>query len=326
MKAVSYDRYGGPEVLRLGTVDIPTPKAGEVLVRVKAVGLNAYDWHVLRGKPCLVRPLQGLFRPKNRILGSDIAGIVEAVGDETTVQVGDEVFGCLEGTGRSGLAAGGLAQFVAARESGLKLKPEGLTFEQAAALPMAGGTALIAVRDSGRVKAGMKVLINGAAGGVGTFAVQIAKALGAQVTGVCSTNHVELVSGIGADQAIDYTSQDFTSQGESYDVIIDVAASRSVTDLRRALKPGGVIVSVGFSNLRHLAGVALAILNKKSNKRVAMLAADNWNSDHVRVLAEMTVQGQIQPVIDRSYPIDQTADAFRYLEQGHPAGKVIVLI
>jgi NADPH:quinone reductase-like Zn-dependent oxidoreductase len=326
MKAVSYDRYGGPEVLQVGTVDTPAPKAGEVLVRVEAVGLNAYDWHVLRGKPFLVRPLQGLFRPKNRILGSDIAGVVEAVGDETTFRVGDEVFGCLEGTGRSGLAAGGLAQFVAARESGLKLKPAGLTFEQAAALPMAGGTALIAVRDSGQVKAGMNVLVNGAAGGVGTFAVQLAKALGAQVTGVCSASHVELVSGIGADQVIDYTSQDFTHQHESYDVIIDVAASRNITDMRRALKPGGVIVSVGFSNLRRLAGTALAMLNKKSSKRVVMLAADNWNSDHVRVLAEMTSQGKIHPVIDRSYPIDQVAAAFGYLEQGHAAGKVIVCI
>jgi NADPH:quinone reductase-like Zn-dependent oxidoreductase len=241
-------------------------------------------------------------------------------------QVGDEVFGCLEGNGSTGLAAGGLAQFVVARESGLEPKPAGLTFEQAAALPMAGGTALIAVRDSGRVEPGLDVMVNGAAGGVGTFAVQLAKAFGARVTGVCGGRHVELVSDLGADEVVDYNSQDFTRLPASYDVIIDVAASRGVRDLRRVLRPGGVIVSVGFSRMRRIAGFALAALNKKASKRVVMVAADNTDPDYLSALAEMAVQGQVRPVIDSRYRLDQAADAFRHLEQGHVDGKVMVLV
>jgi NADPH:quinone reductase-like Zn-dependent oxidoreductase len=322
-----YDRYGGPERLKTAEVDRPEPGPGEVRVGVEAVGLNAYDWRMLSGTPFLVRLRNGLFRPKNRILGADVAGVVEATGARATrFRVGDCVFGCLEGSGASGLAAGGLAESVAARETGLALMPDGMTFAEAAALPMAGGTALIAVRDSGAVTAGMDVLVNGAAGGVGTFAVQIGKALGARVTGVCAANHAELVSGLGAGAVVDYRAEDFTSARESWDVIVDVAASRSVRDLRKGLRPGGVIVAVGFSSLRRIARFGLSALNKRASKRVAMLAVDNWNDDHVRVLAEMVQAGQVAPVIDRELDWAQVQDAFAYLAEGHAGGKIIVLV
>ncbi|MDR3107412.1 MAG: NAD(P)-dependent alcohol dehydrogenase, partial [Bifidobacteriaceae bacterium] len=228
MRAVVYERYGGPERLQVTDLDRPAPGPDEVLVRVEAAGLNAYDWRLLSGTPFLVRLRNGLFRPKNRILGADVAGVVQAAGTAVTrFQAGDRVFGCLEGSGASGLAAGGLAEFVAARATSLAVIPDVLTFAQAAALPMAGGTALIAVRDGGGVTSGMEVLVNGAAGGVGSFAVQIGKALGGRVTGVCAANHAELVSSLGADAVIDYQTRDFTGGPESYDVIVDVAASRA---------------------------------------------------------------------------------------------------
>jgi NADPH:quinone reductase-like Zn-dependent oxidoreductase len=324
---VIYDRYGGPRQLRAVEADRPEPRPDEVLVRVKAVALNAYDWHLLRGRPLLVRLRQGLFRPKNRILGADVAGVVEATGSTADrFQVGDEVFGCLEGSGTSGLAAGGLAEFVTTPETSLARIPAGLTFEQAAALPMAGGTALIAVRDCGAVAPGMNVLVNGASGGVGSFAVQIGRAFGARVTGVCATDHVSSVTSLGADAVIDYRTRDFTRAPETYDVIIDVAANRRVRDLKKALRPGGTIVSVGFSTMRRLVGFSVAARRKNARTRVVQLAADNWNSDHLRALASLVETGQVLPVIEREWDLDHVKEAFTHIETGHAGGKVILRI
>jgi NADPH:quinone reductase-like Zn-dependent oxidoreductase len=327
MKALVYDRYGGPDRLRLADAVAPTAGPGRVVVRVEAVSLNAYDWRCLRGDPFLVRLSQGLFRPKNRILGADVAGTVEAVGaDAAGFDVGDQVFGCLEGSGKGGLAAGGLAEFAAANPAGLARVPTGLSFEQAAALPMAGVTALTAVRDAAGVKEGMDVLVNGAAGGVGTFAVQIAEALGARVTGVCGADHSEMVWGIGAARAIDYTREDFTAAGEAYDAIIDVASNRRVPDLRRALRPGGVVASVGFGGTGHVVAVGLASARKRSPKRVVMVAADNKDGRLLRDLAALVESGRVAPVMDRSYGFDDAAEAFAYIERGHAAGKVVIRV
>jgi NADPH:quinone reductase-like Zn-dependent oxidoreductase len=327
VKALVYDRYGGPDRLRFADVAKPTAGPGCLVMRVEAVSLNAYDWHCLRGDPLLVRLLQGLFRPKNRILGADVSGTVEAVGaDARGFKVGDEAWGCLEGCGKGGLAAGGLAEFVVANPAGLAPKPARLSFEQAAALPMAGVTALVAVRDAASVKEGMDVLVNGAAGGVGTFAVQIAKALGARVCGVCAANHAELVRRIGADRVIDYATEDFASSGETYDAIIDVASSRRVSDLRRALRSGGVIASVGFNGMRHLGAVELAAARKRAPKRVVMVAADNKEGRLLRDLVALVNSGHVAPVMDHSYAFEDAAEAFAHIERGHAAGKVAIRI
>ncbi|MDR1214358.1 MAG: NAD(P)-dependent alcohol dehydrogenase [Propionibacteriaceae bacterium] len=326
MRAVVYDRYGGPAQLRLADPAPPAPQPGQVLVRVEAVGLNAYDWRVLRGAPFLVRLQQGLFRPKNPILGSDIAGVVERVDDQSGFRPGQRVFGCLEGCGTAGLAVGGLAELVAAQPSGLAPMPDGLSFEQAASLPMAGGTALIAVRDIAQVQPGMAVLVHGAAGGVGSFAVQIAKALGGQVTGVCRTRHVDFVASLGVDEVIDSTREDFTAPGRTWDAVIDVAANRPIGQLREVVNPGGVVASVGFSSLRHLVGVSLAALGQKDSRRVVMVAADNTDNRYLHTLSDLVTTGQLRPVIDHVYSLDQTAQAFQHIEYGHPAGKIIVLL
>ncbi|MCL2467201.1 MAG: NAD(P)-dependent alcohol dehydrogenase [Micrococcales bacterium] len=327
MKAVTYDRYGGTDRLTLSQIDPPVPGSAEVLVKVHAAGLNSYDWRMLKASPALVRAKQGWFRPKNRVLGADVAGVVADVGPNvTSLRPGDEVFACLEGCGAGGLAAGGLAELVAARHDVFVPVPAGLSFEQAAALPMAGVTALIAVRDVAKVAPGMDVLVNGAAGGVGTFAVQIAKAFGAQVTGVCATNHVEQTTRIGADLVVDYTTEDFVAQGERYDAVIDVAASRSVRDLRRVVRPGGVIAWVGAAGMRQIIGFSVAAARKKAPRRVVLVVADNTDPQHLRTLGTMVESGQIVPVMDRSYPMAQVADAFDYLSQGHAAGKITVRV
>ncbi|MDR2566599.1 MAG: NAD(P)-dependent alcohol dehydrogenase [Bifidobacteriaceae bacterium] len=322
MKAQVYSRYGGPDQLRLAEVARPRARPDGVLVRVEAASLNAYDWRLLRGDPAAVRLLQGLFRPKNQVLGSDMAGTVAAVGaDVGSLKVGDQVFGS------SGASwTGGLAEFAAARAAGLAVKPANLSFEQAAALPMAGVTALAAVREVVGVKDGMDVLVNGAAGGVGTFAVQLAKALGARVTGVCGANHAELVRGIGADRVVDYAKEDFTAAGEAYDGIVDVAANRSVAELRRALKPGGVIASVGFGGVGHTAAVGLAAARKRAPKRVALVAADNKDGRLLRDLLALVEAGAVRPVIDRVYPFEQAAQAFAHIGRGHAGGKVVIRV
>lgn len=327
MKAITYNQYGSPDAFCTAELDTPTAGPDEVLIQVKTVGLNAYDWRMLYGKPFPVRFQQGLIRPNNHILGSDISGIIKTVGDAVIgFHPDDEVLCCLEGAGTNRLATGGLAEFVVTKSSTLVRKPNDQSFDQAASLPMAGVTALQAVRDVANVRPGTRVLVNGASGGVGTFVLQIAKMLGAHVTGVCSASHIPTAENIGADHVIDYATQDFTEHGDQYDAIIDVAANRSVHDLRKVIRKGGVIASVGFSTLGRMATTAMAASNKKSSKRVVMVTADNSRTDDLAELVQMVTNGTIQPVIDRTFPIDETARAFRYIKSGHTDGKVIVRV
>jgi len=323
MRAVVYDRYGQPDRLRLTEAALPVLNPEQVLVRVRAVGLNAYDWRMLAAQPFPVRAQQGWLRPKNPILGSDIAGVVESVGhDVTGYQPGDEVFGYSKPNGAGRLSVGGLAEFVAVHSTMLLPKPARLTFEQAAALPMAGVTALTAVR-AANIHPGMNVLVNGAAGGVGTYAVQIAKAMGATVTAVCSAAHASIVTQIGAQRVIDYSRQDFTAQGNLYDAVIDVASTHPMREVRRVIKPGGVIASVGFGSLLRLVGVSLASRRQNTPIRVVMVSAD---IGLLPDLAALVTAGQVTTVVDRAFPLDQAAEAFAYIKQGHAGGKIIVRV
>jgi NADPH:quinone reductase-like Zn-dependent oxidoreductase len=326
MKAVVYHRYGSPDVLQMTEIQKPVPKDGEVLIRVHATSLNAYDWHLLRAAPFFTRFSSGLFRPRNKILGADIAGVVETAGQQ--FKPGNDVYGCLESCGKGGLAAGGLATYVCAKESVLAHKPRNATFEEAAALPMAAVTALQGLRDSGQLRPGQAVLINGASGGVGTFAVQIAKALGAEVTGVCGSGSVKTVRTLGADHVIDYSVEDFLKNGRQYDLMLDIAASRSVADYRRALKPGGVCVVVGFSTMRHMVQVGFAGLRstEADGRRITLLMAKNTSQSDLLYLNELVEKGAVKPAIDRCYPLNEAAEAIRHLEIGHPKGKVVIRI
>ena len=248
MKAIVYEKYGSPDVLQLKEVEKPTCKEDEVLVEVRAASANPADWHLMRGAPFLARLANGLLKPKNPRLGADVAGRVEAVGSSVTqFQVGDDVFGELPLH-----ALGSFAEYVCAHEDALALKPPNMTFEQAAAVPLAAFTALQGLRDKGQIRPGQKVLVNGASGGVGTFAVQIAKSFGTEVTGVCSTRNLDMVRAIGADHVIDYTQEDFTQNGQAYDLIFDAVGNRSVADLRRALSPNGICAVAGFTSLSRL--------------------------------------------------------------------------
>ncbi len=320
MKAIVYTRYGSPDVLQRTEVEKPTPRNDEVLVRVHAVSANALDWHHLRGAPFLVRLQDGLRKPKNSILGSDIAGRVVGVGPSVTqFQPGDEVFG--------GIGQGGFAEYVAVRETRLLLKPANISFEAAAAVPVAAITALQGLRDSGQLQPGQKVLINGASGGVGTFAVQLAKSFGAEVTGVCSTRNLDMVRGIGADHIIDYTQEDFTSNGQHYDLIVDIAANHSVSACTRALSPWGIWVIVGFSTMFHLVRFMLlgSWVSRTGSQHIGLLQA-KLNPTDLALLKELLEAGKVVPVIDRCYPLSAAAEAIRYLEEGHARGKVIITV
>jgi NADPH:quinone reductase-like Zn-dependent oxidoreductase len=321
MKAIVYTKYGSPDVLHLQEVEKPAPGDDGVLVKVHAVSINAADWHIMRGKPFLARFMIGGFRkPKNAILGSDIAGRVEAVGKNVTqFQPGDEVFG--------GVGHGGFAEYVSVQEKRLLLKPANVSFETAAAVPMAGLTALQALRDNGRVKPGQKVLINGASGGVGTFAVQLAKTFGAEVTGVCSTRNLQMARGIGADYVIDYTREDFTRNGRQYDLIIDIAASRSVSDYERALSPQGTCVLTGFSTMSHLLRSTLqgSLASRTGSKRFVRFTARLHRKDLI-LLKELLETGKVVPVMDRCYPLSEVAEALRYFGEEHARGKVIITV
>jgi NADPH:quinone reductase-like Zn-dependent oxidoreductase len=327
MKAIRYYRYGPPDVLELADIDVPAVGDDELLVRVRAASVNPLDWHFMRGTPQLVRIVAGLSRPRASAtkLGADMAGSVEAVGKNVTgFRPGDEVFGGLEDRGT-------LAEYLSIRHDGAVLtKPAGLTFEQAASVPVAGFTALQALRDKGRIQAGYQVLVNGAAGGVGTFAVQIAKAFGAEVTGVCSTRNVELVASIGADRVIDYTQQDFTRTGRRYDLLVDIAGNRTLAETRRVLVPTGVLVGVGGPNKGRWVGplgrsARMAVLSPAVSQRLVFFLA-RQNQDDLAVLRELVQTGKVTPVIDRIYPLSQAAEAIGYLEQGHARGKVVLTI
>ena len=325
MKAIRYYRYGPPDVLQLADIEMPAVGDDEMLVRVRAASVNPLDWHFMRGAPYLVRMMAGLSRPRASAarLGADMAGSVEAVGANVTgFRPGDEVFGGLENRGT-------LAEYISIRHDGPVLaKPAGLTFEQAASVPVAGYTALQALRDKGRIRAGYKVLVNGASGGVGTFTVQIAKALGAEVTGVCSTRNAEMVASIGADRVVDYAQEDFTRTGPRYDLLIDIAGSRTLSETRRVLVPKGVLVAVGGPDHGRWVGplsrtARMALLSPAVSQRMTFFLA-RQNSGDLAVLRELLDAGKVTPVIDRTYPLTETAEAIRYLETGHARGKVVI--
>jgi NADPH:quinone reductase-like Zn-dependent oxidoreductase len=314
LKAFLAEQYGPPETLRLAEVATPAPIANEVLVKVLAVSVNPADWHLLRGKPLFARATLGLRRPKHPILGGDIAGRVEAVGSGVTrFKPGDEVYANLLDHG-----CGGFAEYVAAPVEVLALKPANLSFEEAAAVPMAGVTALQGLRRHGDIGAGQTVLVNGASGGVGHFAVQIAKAYGAEVTGVTSTRNIDLVRSLGADHIIDYSREDFTRAGQAWDRILDTIGNRWVSDLRRALAPGGNCAVTGFTTTGKLLDVSL-----RGGKQIRMVSAHATAKDLER-LGELIEAGKLRPVIDRRYPFSELPEAIRYLEEGRARGKVVV--
>jgi len=325
MKAIRFDRYGPPEVLELRDVDMPEVGDDELLVRVRAASVNPLDWHFMRGSPYLVRMVAGLSRPRASVgqLGADMAGSVEAVGKNVTgFRPGDEVFGGSDDRGT-------LAEYLSiGQDRAVLAKPAGLTFEEAASVPVAAVTALQALRDKGKIQPGYKVLINGASGGVGTFAVQIAKALGAQVTGVCSTRNVEKAVSIGADQVIDYTREDFTQVRGRYDLVVDIAGNRTVAETRRVLVPKGVLVAVGGPNKGRWIGplgrsVTMALLSPAVSQHMAFFLAHQNKAD-LAVLRELLEGGKVRPVVDRTYPLNDVAGAIAYLEQGHARGKVAI--
>jgi NADPH:quinone reductase-like Zn-dependent oxidoreductase len=314
MKAFVYERYGPPETLRMAEVDKPVPKADQVLVEVLAASVNAADWHVLRGKPLFSRATLGLLRPKHQILGGDVAGRVEAVGDGVIrFKPGDEVYANLLDHGY-----GGFAEYVAVPVSVMSLKPAQLSFEEAAAVPMAATTALQGLRHHGELRPGQRVLINGATGGVGSFAVQIAKASGAEVTGVTSTPNLDLVRSLGADHVLDYTATDFTRGGGRYDLILDTVGNRSVPDLKRVLAPGGRAAVTGFTSVAGLLGVSL-----RGGKRIAQVQAHVTTRD-LELLSELIEAGRLRPRIDRRYRFADIPAAIAYLEQGRARAKVVV--
>jgi NADPH:quinone reductase-like Zn-dependent oxidoreductase len=327
MKAIRFDRYGPPEVLELRDVDMPVVGDDDLLVRVRAASVNPLDWHFMRGSPYLVRMVAGLSRPRASAgkLGADMAGSVEAVGRNVTeFQPGDEVFGGLNDRGT-------LAEYISIGEDGAVLaKPASLSFEAAASVPVAAVTALQALRDKGRMQPGQKVLVNGASGGVGTFTVQIAKALGAQVTAVCSTRNVEIADSIGADQVIDYTRQDFTEIRGRYDLVVDIAGSRTLAQTRRVLVPKGVLVAVGGPNKGRWIGplgrtVRMAFMSPMVSQQMAFFLAHQNKAD-LAVLRELLESGKVRPVLDRTYSLSDVAEAIAYLEQGHAMGKVIITV
>ena len=328
MKAFVLGSYGSSDHLDLTAVDTPVPAADEVLVRVRATSVNPYDWHHMRGEPRVARMMPGtlgLRAPKLRILGGDMAGQVEAVGEDVTeFRPGDDVFALLE--------QGGFAEYVSVPERLLARKPGNLSYEQAAAVPMAATTALLGLRDVARIEPGQKVLVNGASGGVGTFAVQIARALGARADAVCSLPNADLARSIGADDVIDYTSQDFTRSGRRYDVLLDIAGSRPVFACRRVLAPRGTLVLIGGPAGRWLqpAGHMFSALAMAPlvSQRIAMADTVSCTAKKqiLMTLTTLIEDGKVTPVISRSYPLHDIQEAVRYQEQGHAAGKVVVTI
>jgi len=320
MRAITYTEYGPPDVLQFREVGKPIPEDDEVLISIRAASVNPLDWHLMRGRPYIVRMQAGLRRPKATRLGVDVAGQVEAVGKNVThFEPGDEVFGACKGA---------FAEYACASEGALVPKPPNVTFEQAAAAPVAALSALQGLRDKGRIRPGQRVLINGASGGVGTFAVQIAKSFGAEVTGVCSTRNVDMVGSIGANHVVDYTQEDFTKSERRYDLIFDSVGNHSLSETRRALTAEGTLVLAGGPDkgrwLGPLTGMLKAVVMSRfvSQKLLPFLA--QLRKDDLIVVQQLLEAGRVAPVIDRSYPLRDVPAAIRYLEEGHARGKVVI--
>ncbi|MGZ8583358.1 MAG: NAD(P)-dependent alcohol dehydrogenase [Actinomycetota bacterium] len=323
MRAIVQDAYGSVDVLRLAEIDVPEIAANEVLVKVHAAGMDRGTWHSMTGQPYLMRIMGfGFRRPKNAVLGLDVAGTVVAIGaDVTRFEAGDEVFGASRGS---------FAEYAAAREDKLAHTPAGLSFEQAAVVPISGGTAIQGLRDAGRIESGQKVLIIGASGGVGTYAVQLAKALGAEVSGVCSTAKLDLVRSIGADHVIDYTREDFADGERRYDLILDIGGNSRLSRLRRALAPKGTLVIVGGEEGgkwtggfgRQIRALGLSVF---VGQRLTMLASKEDHT-HFEALRPFIEAGQVVPIIDRTYPLAEVPDAMRHLEAGEARGKIAITI
>jgi NADPH:quinone reductase-like Zn-dependent oxidoreductase len=320
MRAIVCTKYGPPDVLRLQEVEKPAPGDSEVLIRIHGASLNAYDWHLLTADILPVRLMGGgLLRPKNRIPGADVAGRVEAVGKGVTrFQPGDDVFG--------DIGHGGFAEYACAAEARLAPKPANLSFEESAAVPMAALTALQALRDNGKIRPGHKVLVNGASGGVGTFAVQIAKFFGAEVTAVCSTLKMDTARSLGADFVIDYTKEDFTKSGRRYDLILAANGYHSILAYRRALVPGGIYVMAGGKPAQMFQSAILGpLVSLTGSRKMGMMVARIEPKD-LTILKELLEAGKIRPVIDRRFTLDEVPDALRYLGEGHALGKIVISI
>lgn len=327
MKAIVYRNYGSPDVLQYEEMEKPVPKDDEVLIKVRAASVNPYDWHFVRGLPYPLRMQVGLRKPKDSRLGVDVAGQVESTGrNATRFKPGEEVFGCCKGA---------FAEYACASESKVVLKPDNLAFEQAASVPIAGLTALQGLRrggldDKGTIPAGKKVLINGAAGGVGTFAVQIAKSFGAEVTGVCSAKNVEMARSIGADHVIDYKAEDFTKSGQRYDLILDCVANHSLSTFRRVLSPKGTYIMVGAADgggqwmIGFLARLLKAAVRSRFGSEKLVMVGAKITKEDLTLLGELMRSGKVTPVIDRRYGLRETPEAMRYVEQGHAHGKVVI--
>lgn len=326
MKALIAPQYGSPDTLEISDIAIPTIKDNEVLIKVYASSINSHDHRTLKGKPFLVRLKYGLFKPqKNNILGTDIAGVVETVGKNVTkYKAGDAVYGCLADNG----GGGGFAEYVCAAENTIAFAAQGISYEEAASLPMAAVTALQGLRDLGKIRAGQKVLINGASGGVGSFAVQIAKAYNTEVTAVCSNRNIQFLRDIGADHVIDYAKADFSQDNKTYDLIIDIAANHSLREIRRVLKPNGTCVVIGFSCFSYLLQVMLkgAGKAKNQNKNVVMLMADNSKKEDLDFINTLYESQKLKPLIDEVYTLDNAKKAFEYFEKEHARGKVVIKI
>ena len=324
MKAILFEKYGPPEVLELREIEKPIPKDDEVLIKVRAASINSWDWELLRGKPFVNRLLFGLLKPKKiNILGCDIAGRVESVGSNVKqLQPGDDVFGDI-----SQESWGGFAEYLCARENVLAIKPDSMTFEEAAALPQAGLLALQALRYKGEIRKGQKVLINGAGGGSGTFAVQIAKYFGAEVTGVDSTEKLDLLRSIGADRVIDYTQEDFTENGQRYDLILDVVTYRSIFDYKRSLSPKGIYVMLGGGSWARIFQTLFLgpLISMTGSKKMGILM-HKPNIKDLNFMIELFEAGKVKSIIDKRYPFSETVEAFRYFGEGHFKGKVVITV
>jgi NADPH:quinone reductase-like Zn-dependent oxidoreductase len=319
MKAIVYTKYGSPDVLQLKDVEKPTPQDNEVLIRIHAASVNAYDWHMLTADIFLVRVMGvGLFKPKHTRLGADVAGRIEAVGKNVKqFQPGDEVFGMVRGS---------FAEYACSLDDAVAIKPSNLSFEKAAAVPMAGITALQGLRDQGKIQAGQKVLINGASGGVGTFAVQIAKSYGAEVTAVCSTRNLDQARSLGADHVIDYTKEDFTRSGQQYDLIFAANGYHPLSAYKHSLTPKGIYVVAGGSKAQIFQGRLMGSwMSEKGGRKMGGVAAKLSQKD-LTVLKELVEAGKVVPVIDRRYPLREAAEALRYLGAGHARGKVVIIV